>query len=158
MTRYHKNKFLVTAFCDASCDQQNSVIGLGVCLAGMGKQINESELRIVKVPDPLYGELLALELSLNSLSKLLETGTFPADNLERVILFSDCNMIKRYLNKSIATKQLYIDVIDRIVERLELLSKTYNSIIFSVKYIGRRKSINYYKAAHNAARSVIGKK
>ncbi|MDQ0874998.1 hypothetical protein QFZ77_003657 [Paenibacillus sp. V4I3] len=87
MTSYQKEKSLMAVFCDASCDDLKCVIGLGVCLAGMGKQINESELRLVTIPDPLYGELLALEFSLNIIAKLLETRIISTEILERVIFF-----------------------------------------------------------------------
>jgi hypothetical protein len=71
MNSYRNNKSLISVFCDASCDESNNSIGLGVIVVGMGKHIVASELKRVAAPDPLFGELLAIEFSIKSLSELL---------------------------------------------------------------------------------------
>ena len=157
MNSYRNNKSLITVFCDASCDESNNSVGLGVIVVGMGKYIIATELKRVAIADPLFGELLAIEYSLKSLSELLESNTFAVDNLERVIIYSDCDIIKRLLSKTVSSKPLYTELIDEIIDLLQKLSTTYENTAFSVKYIGRRKKISYYNAAHAAARKVIGK-
>lgn len=157
MNSYRNNKTLITVFCDASCNDSNNSIGLGVIVVGMGKYIITSELKRVTVPDPLFGELLAIEFSLKNLSELLESNTFAIDNLERAIIFSDCDIIKRLLSKTLSSKSLYTELIDEIINLLQKLSDTYKNTAFSVKYIGGRRKFTYYKAAHTAARKVVGK-
>jgi hypothetical protein len=157
MNSYRNNKSLITVFCDASCDESNNSIGLGVIVVGMGKHIVASELKRVAAPDPLFGELLAIEFSIKSLSELLESNTFAVDNLERAIIYSDCDITKRLLSKTLSSKSMYTELIDEIITLLEQLSTTYEKIAFSVKYIGRRKKVSYYYSAHAAARKVIGK-
>lgn len=157
MNSYRNNKSLITVFCDASCDESNNSIGLGVIVLGMGKYIIASELKQVAATDPLFGELLAVEFSLKSLSELLVSNTFAIDNLERAIIYSDCDIIKRLLSKTLSSKSLYAEIIDGIIDLLQKLSTTYENITFSVKYIGRRRKFAYYSSAHAAARKVIGK-
>ncbi|MGO0059763.1 hypothetical protein ACTID9_07095 [Brevibacillus fluminis] len=157
MNSFRNNKSLITVFCDASCDESNNSIGLGVIVVGMKKHIIASELKQVAVPDPLFGELMAVEFSLNRLSELLESNTFAVDNLERVIIYSDCDIIKRLFSKTVSSKPLYTELIDEIIDLLQKLSTTYENTAFSVKYIGRRRKFTYYKAAHATARKVLGK-
>ncbi|USG67349.1 hypothetical protein NDK47_08785 [Brevibacillus ruminantium] len=157
MNSYRNNKSQITVFCDASCDASNNSIGLGVIVVGMSKHIAVSELKQVAASDPLFGELLAIEFSIKSLSELLESNTFAVDNLERAIIYSDCDIIKRLLSKTLLSKSVYTELIDEIINLLQKLTSTYKNTAFSVKYIGARRKFAYYKAAHAAARKVLGK-
>jgi hypothetical protein len=159
MTSYRKNKTMIIIFCDASCNETEHIIGLGVQIVGCGKLFVESESVVANVPDSLYGELLALNFAIRTLSNLLEKSIYTTDKLERVIIFSDCDIIKRLLSKSLVSKkELHTEAVNELNNLLGVLSCTYDKTIFDVKYIGHRKKCCYYKAAHNIARKVIGKK
>jgi len=148
------NKGMIYLYCDYSGDDVHKDCGLACCFV-YNKTIHVIAKKITfeHRGDSVYGELLAIAYSLESLGEALSEH-----RPKSVVLFTDCSCIARLLLRSHFTKLFYEEIRNQITTSLDELKIRFPEVEVRVKYISKHKKNNaLHKMAHIAARKVIGK-
>jgi ribonuclease HI len=150
---------VLRVFVDTSEIENQGIFGLGVCFVGQGEVIIKSKkyynLSIRKQNQ--FAELIAIIFALEQLNTLLKQHSFiPSE----VIVYSDLILIDKLSEPNKLTKnELINELIYQINEQRQYILSSYPNIninIVSMKKSDKRYN-PFYKAAHNAARKIIGK-
>ncbi|RKP49878.1 hypothetical protein D7Z26_18795 [Cohnella endophytica] len=148
------NKGMIFLYCDYSGDDVHKDCGLACCFVN-NRTINVIAKKIAfeHQGDSVYGELLAIAYSLESLGEALSEH-----RPKSVVLFTDCSCIARLLSKNHFSKPYYEEIRNQITASLMELKMRFPEVEVRAKYISNHKKNNVlHKMAHIAARKVIGK-
>jgi len=147
----------ITIYCDCSVIHGHPIVGLSACFVGCGSTILESrKIYSVYINKTIYLEFRAVRFALENLPRILEEYKKMSFSPSRVLIYSDTQVIEDFVYNGAGKKAYMREVIAEIRSLLDSLPENLN---VQIRYLGEHKKQNiFYKASHNSARKVIGKK
>lgn len=148
------NSGMIYLYCDFSGHDEQKYGGLACCMVNAKTiQVSAEKIPFDYPGDSVYGELLAIQYSLEMLGKALSQHS-----AKSALLYTDYSRIARLLFSNNYTKPIYEEARNRITNSLNSLKSSYPEVGVNVKYISRHKKNNaLHQMAHLAARKTIGK-
>ncbi|MGM7724092.1 hypothetical protein [Metabacillus sp. Hm71] len=149
---------VLRVFVDASELKSQGIFGLGLCFVGQGSVIVKSKKLYNQSMKKqiIFAELSAIEFALEQISILYKEKD---NTLPEIIIYSDITLVEQLSGTSAITKNQEINLkANRVRNLWEAFLEFQPGIKLQIKNMKQEmKKFNpYYKAAHNAARSVIG--
>lgn len=145
-------------FVDASELKFQGIFGLGVCFVGQGEVIVKSKKQYNQSMKTqiVYAELSAIVFALEQLINMLQETS---KTLSHIIIFSDLTLVEQLNMTSDLTNNQSINLIANQIRNLwgEFPKYQYGGKLEVQSMKQDFKKYNpFYKAAHNAARKIIG--
>lgn len=151
----------ISIYSDYSSIFDSNIVGLAGCFVGDSNTYVESRKQYLDFKnDTIYGEMLAVSFCLGILPTILNDYHRLLQRPQRVVIYSDMKVIVNVRDETITfKKQHHNDVASEVRMLLTKFRNAFPLMNITVEFLGReRKTSNiYYKAAHNAARRIIGK-
>ncbi|WML26290.1 hypothetical protein [Neobacillus sp. OS1-33] len=149
---------VINIFVDASELKYQGIFGLGVCFVGQGEVIVKSKKHYNQLMKKqiIYAELLAIIFALEQITTIHKQGL---KILPDIRIFSDLALIEKLNSTSDLTKNQSINLIaDRIRNLWETFAEYQPEKKLQIQSMSHRDKRHnpFYKAAHNAARKIIG--
>lgn len=151
------DKEVVSVFTDCSSIPETTTVGLGASFIGYSDIIVRSKKLPTDMLTPtMYGELKAITFAIETLPKILERYQRMLIKPRKVIIYSDCEHIKKsheiLLSSNVAMKEA--------MEEMVIAKNTFNQLNSSyhleVNYLSADKKHHlYHRMAHSAAKKIL---
>lgn len=155
------NPDIITVYSDYSTIFDSNIIGLAGCFVGNGNTYVESRKQYLEFEnETVYGEMQAVSFCLGMLPDMLSDYRRLLQRPSKVILYSDMKVIGNVQDDTITFKKQHYNVAaNEIRKLLAEFRSAFPLMDINIEFLGkeRKRSNIYFKAAHNAARKVIGK-